>query len=250
MTRPPKDRDREALIALLAAGAEETARSGATDEPLPEPEKLLDFLAGHLDPEEEERLSRHLLANPEASRALLDLADLEAAGDEAGERPAELAAVAGWRDFERRLPGAQPARFRRFQTLLPSIAAALLVATLGLSAWLWQIQGKLNRPVANPRSLELVVTRAGTEPVLAAAPGDPLLLTLRPSVRCPDYRARIEEPAGGTLWTVERLKLDPLGNLNLLLPRAGPGAYSLRLSGCEPRRELEEYRFRITADGG
>jgi len=75
MTRPSKDRDREALIAALA----EQARSTGTDGPEPEPEKLLDFLAGRLDPEEEERLSRYLMANPKASRALVDLADLEAA---------------------------------------------------------------------------------------------------------------------------------------------------------------------------
>jgi hypothetical protein len=249
MNRPPTDR--EALIAALAADAEE-ARSTGTDGP--EPEKLLDFLAGRLNPQEEERLSRYLMANPEASRALLDLAELEAAGDHAGkqpgERPADLAVVAGWRDLERRLPGAKPSRFRRFQTLLPSIAAALLASTLGLSTWVWRLQSELSRPVANLRSLQLSETRAGTEPTAELAPGAPLRLVIDPTVRCPGYEAVLEGPKPGDRHTVPGLLMpDELGRLHPLL-RPDPGSYSLRLSGCEPRQEVGNYRFRITPDGG
>jgi hypothetical protein len=241
MTRPPTDR--EALIAALAAEVPSTG----THEPEPEPEKLLDFLAGRLDPEEEERLSRYLLANPEAGRALLDLANLEAAGAEAGKRPAELAAVAGWRDFERRLPAAAPSRFRRFQTLLPSIAAGLLVATLGLSVWIWQIQGERNRPVANLPSLQLSETRAGTEPTLALAPGAPLRLVIRPTAPCPGYEALLEGPKPGNRQTIQGLAPDDKGLLTpMLYPE--PGSYSLRLYGCDPRQEAGNYRFTVKHD--
>src|SRR4051794_23131156 len=98
MTRPPTDR--EALIAALA----EEARSGAAGEP--EPEELLEFLAGRLPPEDERRVERQLAASPEAARALLDLQDLEAAGAAAGTQPTELAVRAGWRDLQGRLPAA------------------------------------------------------------------------------------------------------------------------------------------------
>lgn len=234
MTRPPTDR--EALIAALAEKA-----GGSAAETPPEPEQLLDYLAGRLDPEEEERVSQQLLASSEASAALLDLADLEAAGAEAGERPAELAAVAGWRDLERRLPAA-PSRFQKFQTLLPSIAAAvLLVTTVGLGLDRSRLQNELSRPVVNLASLALVIGRAGLEPVAEIPFGDPLRLVMAPAARCTAYQAKIN---GRPIE--EELKRDDLGNLSLLLQRTEPGAYELRLSGCG--RELERYPFRITAD--
>src|SRR3954465_13370454 len=101
---PPPRTDAEALIAALA----EQARSAAGETLDPEPEELLDYLAGALTPEDEERLGRQLAASPEATRALLDLAELEAAGAAAGEGPADLAARAGWRALETRLPTAPP----------------------------------------------------------------------------------------------------------------------------------------------
>ncbi|HYN20705.1 MAG TPA: hypothetical protein VE078_07085, partial [Thermoanaerobaculia bacterium] len=88
--------DAAALIAALA----EEARQGAGEAREPEPEELLDYLAGRLSAEEEESMARQLVASPAAARALLDLADLEAAEAAAGSQPAELAAHAGWRDLQ------------------------------------------------------------------------------------------------------------------------------------------------------
>ena len=153
MTRPPTDR--EALIAALA----EEARSGAPSAE-PEPEELLDYLAGRLSPEDEERLGRQLAASPEAARALLDLEDLEAAGAAAGTRPAELAARAGWRDLRERLPVSVP-WFRRLPPLLSSIAAVLLVTTVGLGIRDMRLQEELSQPVANVGRLELRLRKPG-----------------------------------------------------------------------------------------
>jgi anti-sigma factor RsiW len=235
MTRPPTDR--EALIAALA----EQARSGAPSVET-EPEELLDYLAGRLSPEEEERLGRELAASPEAARALLDLEDLEAAGAAAGTRPAELAARAGWRDLQGHLPTPVP-WFRRLPPILSSIAAVLLVATVGLSARLWRIQ----EPVANVQSLDLVSgSRAAGEERIALREGEPLNLVLRPAERCPRYEADVEGP-GRNHQIVPGLDPNDRGNLTLLLQRVEPGSYGLRLYGCEPRRELETHRFRVTA---
>lgn len=246
MAQPPKDRDRDALIAALAEEAR--SRSTGTDGPEPEPEKLLDFLAGRLHPEEEERLSRYLMANPETSRALLDLADLEAAGAEAGKRPVDLAAVAGWRDFKRRLPAAAPSRFQRFQTLLPSIAAALLVTTIGLGVWGWRLEGRLNQPVPNLQSLPLAETRAGTERTVSLAPGSPLLLVIRPRARCPGYEAVLEGPKPGDRRMIPGLTPDDRGLLTpMLYPK--PGSYNLQLYGCESRQEVGNYPFTVTPGG-
>ena len=242
MTRPPTDR--EALIAALA----EQAHSGAAGEP--EPEELLDYLAGRLSPEDEERLGRQLAASPEAARALLDLEDLEAAGAAAGTRPAELAARAGWRDLRERLPAPVPWS-RRLPPMLSSIAAAvLLVATVSLSVRVAQLQGERRQPVANVKSLDLPSgSRAAGEPVVHLPPGEPVRLVLAPAERCPNYAAEVTGPGAGDHRTVGPLKPDARGILTLLWP-GEPGSYSLRLFGCEPRRELEGRRFRIVAYGG
>src|SRR5215210_2273325 len=145
---PPSSTDREALIAALAA----QARSGAPAGLDLEPEELLDYLAGRLPPEDEQRVARQLAADPDTARALLDLADLEAAGATAGERPVELAARAGWRDLQAQLPNAAPGP-RRPPAWLPAVAASLLVATLGLGSWVWRLQEELDHPIANLVSL-------------------------------------------------------------------------------------------------
>lgn len=245
MTGPPPSTDREALIAALA----EQARSEASGTPEPEPEELLDYLAGRLAPEDEERIARRLAADPDATRALLDLAELEAAEAEAGEGPADLAAVASWRDFRDRLPDAT-LRPRRFPPVLSVIAASLLVATLGLGSWVLKLQGKLDQPVANLPSLELPSdSRAGEERSIEIEPGKPLRLVLAPAERCPGYSAELTGPGRGDRRIIEGLERDELGRLTLLL-RPEPGSYGLRLSGCEPRRVLEEHGFRVTRTDG
>jgi hypothetical protein len=162
---------------------------------------------------------------------------------QAGSGPADLAARAGWRDFQSRLPASAP-RPRHLPAWLPAIAASLLIATIGLSGWVWRLQGALRQPVANVPSLELISEGRGTEPVATVPLGVPLLLRLSPAERCPIYVAEVSGP--GDHWTVEGLRRDARGNLTLQV--AGePGHYELRLLGCEPRREVEEYRFRIEA---
>jgi len=235
MTRPPTDR--EALIAALA----DEARKDATREP--EPEELLDFLAGRLPPEDERRVDRQLTASPEATRALLDLQDLEAAGAAAGTQPTELAVRAGWRDLQGRLP-ASVLWYRRLPPVLSSIAAALFLSTVSLVGYVVSLQGKLSQPIANVPDLILeLAPRAFGEETVAVAPGKPLRVVLIPAEDCPVYQAEIEPP-GRERWTLEGLKKDASGNLTLQLPRPEPGSYRLRLSGCEPRRG-QEYSWRV-----
>lgn len=241
----PPSTDREALIAALS----EEARS-AGGEP-PEPEELLAYLEGRLSPEEEQRLDRHLVASPDAARALLDLADFEAAEAAAGSQTPDVAVHAGWRDFERNLPDAKP-RSRRGSWLLPGIAAAWLVTTVGLGSWVWKLQGELHRPIANAPTLELLTStsRAGEEETIKIPAGAPLLLVRDPDENCPVYEAEVEGPGPGDRETIPGLKEDETGYLTPMLQRPEPGSYRLRLYGCEPRRELEEHRFRIAHEDG
>jgi hypothetical protein len=238
---PPPRTDRDALIAALA----EEARRAAPESPDPEPEELLGYLDGRLAPEDEERLGRRLAASPEAARALLDLAELEEATRQAGTGPADLAARAGWHDLQSRLPESAP-RSRHPPAWLSAIAAALLIATIGLSVWNVRLQGRLRQPVANVVSLELISEGRGTEPVATVPPGAPLLLRLSPAERCPSYAAEVSGP-GDHRSLVEGLLRDTRGNLTLLEIAGEPGQYDLRLLGCEPRREVEEHSFRIEA---
>jgi hypothetical protein len=251
MTGPPSPSsiDRDALIAALA----EQARSDASGMPEPEPEELLGYLAGRLAPEDEQRIARRLAADPDAARALLDLAEIQAAGATAGKLPAELAVQAGWRDLrdrlQDRLPDAPP-RPRRLSELLPAIAASLLVATVGLGSWGLWLHSELHRPVANLASLELPSgSRAASEQVAVVPPGDPLRLVLAPAEHCPSYAAEVEGPRSGDRQTIEGLKRDDFGRLTLQL-WLEPGTYELRLLGCEPRRALEEHRFQVTDGSG
>ena len=237
MTRPPTDR--EALIAALA----EEARNGVTGEP--EPEELLGFLAGRLPPEDERRVDRQLAASPEAARALLDLQDLEAAGAAAGTQPTDLAVRAGWRDLQGRLPASVP-RYRRLPPVLSTIAATLFLSTASLVGYVVSLLEELNQPIANVLSVTLVSAprAAGEEKVMLPA-GAPLHLVFRPAETCARYDAEVERPE--SRQTVSGLKPNDQGNLVLELRRVEPGSYGLRLFGCEPRREVETYHFRVTA---
>lgn len=240
---PPTDR--EALAALLAEQARSDASPAAAE---PEPEELLDYLAGRLPPAEAQRIERLLVANPEAARALLDLAELEAAGTAAEDRPAELAALAGWRDLQSRLPGARSSP-RRLPPWLSTIAASFLLVAVGGLGWKVRSQEReLSRPIVNPVNAELhAKTRASLGKSYELAPGAPFRVVLvLGAERCPLYTAELKVPGAGGAQTIEGLRRDEQGRIALTWPRGlEPGSYDLRLLGCEPRRELQENRFRI-----
>ena len=260
--------DEEALRAALAeraledAAAAPRAASGSaagTRPPAPDPEELLDYLAGRLAAEDAQRVERRLVADPEAARALLDLAEFEAAAREAGAagggtggegggeaRPVDLAVRAGWRHLRGRL-AAEAAPSRRPGSRAPwYLAAALAVVGLGLGYRAWQLQEELGRPVAVAVSLDLHAgTRAGgAGPEVELAGGWRLLVVIEPAARCDDYRAVIERTEGGDRVTVPGLVRDAQGVVMFHWTPA-PGAYTLTLSGCGGGGEPEEHRFRV-----
>lgn len=254
MERSPKDS--ETLAEILAQSARDDAEAGPDSTPAPEPEELLDFLEDRLPPEEARRLDRRVVADPEASRALLDLADFAEAETSAGSAPPEVATHAGWRDFQKRLQEAEPTRARPTPAppWLMAVAAGLLVAVVGLGAWVWTLRQPPPLVVAQLESLDLVADVRGEETVVPLAPGVPLRLVLRPEERHAEYRAEIRwtGPAGETDRRVEEgLVRDDLGLVTLLLS-GRPGEYELILSAGDPPRELERHRFLVgpESDGG
>lgn len=245
-------REDAALAELLAEHVRrETGDDRASRPPTLEPEELLAMIEDRLPPDAAQRLERRLIADPDAARDLLDLAEFAAAEEAAGTTPPEIATHAGWRDFERRL-AAGAARRRRPPPWLGVVAAALFIAVIALAAWVWRLRSAEPVPevVANLASLELVAATRGEDPVVALPAGAPLRLVLAPEERCPEYRAEIRRSgAAAAGWSrgVEGLRRDALGRITLLLP-GEPGSYSLDLSGCDPPRELERHRFRIVAE--
>jgi hypothetical protein len=242
MSRPTDDA--EALRGVLAGEAESEAGAGPESGD-PEPEELLDYLAGRLPPEGEARVGRRLVASPAAARALLDLAGFVDAAAEAGSAPPKLAARAGWRDLRGRL-GDAARRSRPLPPLAMGLAAALLAVAVGLGAWVWRLKATEHRPVGNLTSLELAAgLRSGEEQAVELPGGAPLRLVIEPSERCAVYEAVVEGPRPGERATIRDLARGKGGQLTVLFRRLRPGDYSLRLLGCEPRRELEQHRFRV-----
>lgn len=250
--------DAEALRAALAEHARDNAPAPA---PEPDPEELLDYLAGRLGPEDARRIERRAVADPETARALLDLAEFEAAeraADEAAEGAegaegmgaaapaADLAVHAGWRDLRNRL-GAERPPARRTRPAPWLVAAALGVLAVGLGHRASRLEEQLGRPVAVAASLDLHSGgRSAAPPAeVAVAEGAWLELAIDPPERCDRYDAALEGPGAGERLAVGDLRWSAPGLVKLALP-AAPGDYRLVLSGCEPRRELDEYRFRVT----
>ncbi len=238
MARPTIDP--ETLNAVLTAEALSRVSGG----PEPEPEEVLDYLEGRLPPVAAARLERQLVASPAAARMLLDLEELAQAQPPKGDDAPQLAVQAGWRELRTGLPGTAP-RTRERQQLPWVIAASLLLASVGLGAWVWTLELEKHRPVANLASLELAAgLRAAAESTVELPPGAPLRLVLAPADRCAVYAAALTGPGERDHYAINGLERDAMGRVTLLL-HGEPGHYTLRLFGCEPRRELEEHRFEI-----
>jgi hypothetical protein len=108
-----------------------------------------------------------------------------------------------------------------------------------------QLREELPRPVANMASIDLIAdSRAAGEETVYLDDGEWLTAVFHPAERCAAYDAVLEGPGPGDRRPVPGLKRDPSGRVTLAWPPE-PGPYTLRLFGCDPRRELEEHRFRV-----
>jgi hypothetical protein len=265
VTRPRTTPDAELLRAVLAEAAAAEAGAGAAGErreddvatagaAAAEADELVAYLRGHLSADDEARVERRLVADPAAARAVLDLAELEAAAAERADRdpepaapPADLGTAAAWRDLRRRLH-----RFsfgNAVNPLLLTLAAASLLVSVGLGVRLHRVEERLaagataSRPAVNLATLDLTAGRRGAaEPAVAVAPGQPLWLGVTPQRRCPVYRVEVE--GGGETRPLDGLRRDERGSLNALLYLPA-GRYTLRVFGCQPEERLEEQDFRI-----
>jgi hypothetical protein len=255
---------------LRDAMAEMAAAHGASG-PHPDPEELAAYHAGELSLAEEERLRDHLVACRECAGLLLDLDGLADPGFGAGAGSEDKDAVWQRLQEETRAPAsivsAPVVPLRRpapaSPRWLPALAAALLVATLGLSLWVATLRRTvedLSRPQLNAPVLDLYSGTArgeGSPPPVFAVPRETRFFTviLNPAGqrRYDGYRVEILRADGRKVWAGGGLERNAFGSFSLTLPRGalGPGEHRIRLLGRTGRdgkaleEPIEEYALRV-----
>ncbi|HEY7213574.1 MAG TPA: zf-HC2 domain-containing protein, partial [Thermoanaerobaculia bacterium] len=189
----------------------------------PEPDELAAYHDGELPPERERRIQDHLVACRECAGLLLDLDGLADPGFGAGSGSSEKESV--WRGLQEEIgKGATLApvvSIRRAAYASPrwlqALAAALLVATLGLSAWVASLQRtirELGRPIPNaaPLQLDAGSTRGeGGALSVTTVPSDltyALLILTPHGERRDRYQAVIERANGNERKEVGRVWLE------------------------------------------
>lgn len=235
----------------------------------PDAETLAAYHARELPAAAEQRLQDHLLLCRECAGLLLDLERLDDPDFGHEIEVPEGTGKALW-DGLRQEIRKEPAPnvvipFPSRRTLAPppwmsALAAALLVAVVGLSVWVVSLRrtvGELSKPEINAPVLDLVPRgigerEGGPAPAAVVPSGSrSFTLILSPGRRgdFQDYEAEIARAGGEVIWRGRGLRPNDYGSFSLTLSRhaLGPGEHRLRLFGIRSgRREvLGEYALRI-----
>lgn len=245
----------------------DTSEAGRESGEHPDADTLAAYQARELSPAAEQRVQDHLLLCRECAGLLLDL---EALDDPDFAREIEVPEGTGealWNGLRQEIrkeaaPAAAVVPFpsRRVPPWTSSLAAALLVAVIGLSVWVATLRrtvGELSRPEVNATVLDLVPRgigqREGGNGAAAVIPSGSRIFTLilSPARRgdFQDYEAEIARVGGEVVWRGRGLRPNDYGSFSLTLPRRalGAGEHRLRLFGVRNgRREaLGEYALRL-----
>ncbi len=251
----------------------------------PSLDEIAAYHAGSLPPAEEAILQNHLVACGRCTALLLERDEL-AREIEASLEVSDIAApgedAEAWEALRARLPQGEasprrpaaptvaplraaalsPRPGRRTPPWLPAIAASLLVATLGLTAWNVSLNRRLkemSRPEVNAPIHELIpgpLRGPGEASILELGHGARFYtLVLRPSSPPPpgNWQVEIARADGTVEWRGEGLQPNELGSFSLTLNRSlvSEGEHVIRLRGPGPDGQAlqDEYRLRIVARG-
>lgn len=234
-------------------------------EPHPSPDELAAYSAGELSAAGETRIQNHLALCPHCLELLLDLehwSDPESGSEPS--LPADEKAVA-WQALQARLATEAAPRRRPGLRLVSSrpayaLAAALLIAVVGLSLRVWHLERSL-ADLSNPQVNAPVVDLLPASP-LRGEPGERAVVELAPASRffalilspkgSPDYagyRVEILDAGGRAVWSEGGLEKNRYGSFTLILPRGflRLGEYRLRLYGLKDGagQLIEEFPVRI-----
>jgi hypothetical protein len=256
-------------VELKAALAGLAARGGSH----PSDDEIAAYHAGTLPPADIARVQDHLVGCPECTTLLLGLNDLAQESEPAP--PEEIAAA--WEGLKKRLPSREPAAkakplappaIRRRPGAAPppwltSLAAALLVAVVGLPSWVVSLRRTVDDLAAPQVNAPLADAFAGPlrgdqeETVVELAPQDRrfnLALHSKDLRTFGDYEAEIVRADGGLVWRGRGLRRNEIGSFVLSLSRRlmPPGQYHARLWGIDgQKRELVgEYDLRVVETTG
>jgi len=222
----------------------------------PDPGELAAYHEGELSLERERQIQDHLAACRECAGLLLDLDGLaDPSFGAASGLASKSEKEAVWRRLRDDIhPPAPVVPIRRPALSSPrwlqALAAALLVATLGLSLWVASLQRMLE-PQANARySLDSSTTRGEVNAArVTVIPAGKRMFTLilSPGTQRRDrYRVRIERSGGEEVCCREEYEPDRLGILSLNLSRITMPAGNYRVHLLGPRGEpLKEYEVRV-----
>lgn len=225
----------------------------------PDPEELLAYHERQLREAAAENVRDHLARCPECARVVLDFEafpDLEPPDEEHRLTPADVERER--RALEARIEARSRPVWQRHHVLLP-LAAALFLGALGLGAWGFTLQHRLER-ATGPRGDVWIVAdlRPASEPLRGPEPTAHvpdwaeravLLLSLRPGREHPAYRVDVVSPEGRLLVSDLPVRRGPDGLLAVELPREllTPGELRLDLRGSEGDtwERVAEYRFEL-----
>lgn len=233
-----------------------------------DPEEIAAYHAGELPPEDERRVQDHFVACRECADLLLDLDGLADPGFGADADLPPNAAEAVWAGVREEIRHDEPARSAKVLPMAPrrvhpprmwqALAAALLIATVGLSFYVASLRrtvDELSQPQVNAPVLDLYPeghAGRGTATEAPEVPPEARLFTviLSPADRgsWTDYEAEISN-ANGVVWTARGLRRNAFGSFSLTLSRRAlsTGEHRIRLFGLagEERKLIGEYVLQI-----
>lgn len=258
---------------IRQAVAEWLAGVGADTGEHPDAETLAAYQARVLPEEDERRVQDHLLACRECAALLLDL---ERLGDPDFGRDVEIPEGTEediWERLRQEIranprPAAvvpfPPRRRTAPPPWMSALAAALLVAVLGLSAWVASLRrtvDELSRPEVNAPVVDLVPLGIGQRDEAAAPdaevpPGARMFTLILSPARRGDFRdyeveiAPNDVEGGAVVWRARGLRPNDYGSFSLTMPRGalGTGEQRIRLFGIGSggeREPLGEYALGI-----
>lgn len=245
----------------------------------PEPDELVAYHEGGLAAEDERRVQDHLLGCRECAALLADYDGLTDPDFGSDEDIPESAVEAIWgkvREEIRKDPQSsrqasnvvsfktREARRAEARRWLQSLAAALLITTVALSAWVANLRDQvkelkeLSSPQANALVLDLYpagsTQRGGEGPDIPTVRDRLFTMLLHPAGSSPfdSYEAEIVDGRGEKVLTKPGVKYDPESDSFLPFPLSrdllGPGDFQIRLVGIGPggeRKTVASYAFRI-----
>jgi len=220
----------------------------------PAAEKLAAYQGNELPLEESDAIQEHLASCHLCAERLLDLQRfLDFVPEVQGrEGVVDLETAAEWRKLRQRVRRkTKKERFFASARGGYSLAAVLLVVSVGLLVWnlnLWQ-ESRRPQPLRTIQTLEAKESfRSAVE--LVEPVSLPAQITLNLPTETPDPLYRVELFRKGSLHAEESLELPPQGpELRLFLPEKSltPGTYDLRVRGVrDGKPSLKAWTYELT----